>query len=117
MPKRLRPFLHHNPAIAGPVLRIFQRAIRTTLRHASPGAGPGAQIGAVSFLHRFGSSLNAHFHFHVCVIDGVFSEDPLGSVQFHEATHLTAPTGTSYSTPFATACSVTSTATVCSNVT
>ncbi len=27
---------------------------------------------------------------HVCVIDGVFSEDPLGSVQFHEATHLTA---------------------------
>ena len=36
-----------------------------------------------------GSSLNAHFHFHVCVIDGVFCEDPEGSVQFHEATHLT----------------------------
>ncbi|MCH7530511.1 MAG: transposase [Gemmatimonadetes bacterium] len=90
VPKRLRPFLHHNPAIAGAVLRIFLRAIRTTLRHASPGAGPGAQIGAISFLHRFGSSLNAHFHFHVCVIDGVFSEDPEGSVQFHEATHLTA---------------------------
>ncbi len=31
----------------------------------------------------------ASFHFHVCVIDGVFSEDPEGSVQFHEATHLT----------------------------
>ena len=90
VPKRLRPFLHHNPAIAGAVLRIFLRAIRTTLRHASPGAGPGAQIGAISVLHRFGSSLNAHFHFHVCVIDGVFSEDPEGSVQFHEATHLTA---------------------------
>ncbi len=28
--------------------------------------------------------------FHVRVIDGVFSEDPEGSVQFHEATHLTA---------------------------
>jgi len=90
VPKRLRPFLHHNPVIAGAVLRIFLRAIRTTLRDASPGAGPGAQIGAVSFLHRFGSSLNAHFHFHVCVIDGVFSEDPEGSVQFHESTHLTA---------------------------
>ncbi len=90
VPKRIRPFLHHNPAIAGAVLRIFLRALRTTLRQASPGAGPGAQIGAISFLHRFGSSLNAHFHFHVCVIDGVFGEDAEGSVQFHEATHLTA---------------------------
>ena len=48
VPKRLRPFLHHNPAIASAVLRIF------------------------------------------CVIDGVFSEDAEGSVQFHEATHLSA---------------------------
>ena len=56
----------------------------------APGAGPGAHIGAISFLHRFGAFLNAHFHFHVCVIDGVFSEDPEGSVQFHEATHLSA---------------------------
>jgi len=78
------------PAIAGAVLHIFVRAICTTLRQASPGAGPGAHIGAISFLHRFGSSLNAHFHFHVCVIDGVFSEDREGSVQFYEATHLTA---------------------------
>ena len=59
VPKRLRPFLHHNPRVAGAVLRIFLRAIRTTLRDASPGAGPDAQIGAISFLHRFGSSLNA----------------------------------------------------------
>ncbi|WP_413882000.1 transposase [Candidatus Aalborgicola defluviihabitans] len=29
-------------------------------------------IGAVAFIHRFGSSLNAHVHFHVCVVDGVF---------------------------------------------
>ena len=64
-------FLHHNPAIAGAVLHIFLRAIRTTLRQASPQAGPEAQIGAISFLHRFGAFLNAHFHFHVCVIDGV----------------------------------------------
>jgi hypothetical protein len=44
--------------------------------------GPGAasvdkatlQIGAVAFIHRFGSSLNGHVHFHVCVVDGVFEE-------------------------------------------
>ena len=28
VPKRIRPFLHHNPAIAGAVLHIFLRAIR-----------------------------------------------------------------------------------------
>jgi hypothetical protein len=39
------------------VLRILLRAIRATLRRASPGAGPDAQLGAVSFLHRFVSAL------------------------------------------------------------
>jgi hypothetical protein len=49
-----------------------------------------AQLGAVSFLHRFGSALNAHFHFHVVLLDGVFSEGADGSVTFHEAAHLSA---------------------------
>jgi hypothetical protein len=42
--------------------------------------GPGAaqvdkaalHVGAVAFIRRFGSSLNEHVHFHVCVVDGVF---------------------------------------------
>ena len=34
------------------------------------------RIGAVAFIHRFGSSLNEHVHFHVCVVDGVFEEVP-----------------------------------------
>jgi Transposase zinc-binding domain len=51
LPKRLRPFLHHDPDTAGAVLRIFLRAIRTTLRHVSPGAPADVQLGAVSFLH------------------------------------------------------------------
>ena len=55
LPKRLRPFLHHNPDIAGAVLRIFIRAVRTTLCRMSPGAPRDAQFGALSFLHRFGS--------------------------------------------------------------
>jgi hypothetical protein len=32
------------------------------------------QIGAVAFIHRFGSSLNEHVHFHVCAVDGVIVE-------------------------------------------
>lgn len=29
-------------------------------------------IGAIAFINRFGSSLDGHVHFHVCVVDGVF---------------------------------------------
>jgi hypothetical protein len=89
VPKRIRPFFHHDPALAGAVLRILLRAIRTALRHGSPGAGLDAQIGAVSFLHRFGAALNPHFHFHLVVLDGVFTEVN-GEVRFHEATHFSA---------------------------
>ena len=39
-------------------------------------------IGAVAFIHRFGSSLNAHVHFHVCVVDGVF-EEVAGNADVH----------------------------------
>lgn len=31
-------------------------------------------IGAVAFIHRFGSSLHGQVHFDVCVVDGVFAE-------------------------------------------
>ena len=93
LPKRLRPFLHHHPDVAGAVLRVFLGAVRTALRCSSPGAPPDAQIAAVSFPQRFGSSLNPHYHFHVLALDGVVSEDSAsGAVRFHEATAL-APDG------------------------
>ena len=38
LPKRLRTFLEGSPDIAGAVLRIFIRAVRTTLWRTSPGA-------------------------------------------------------------------------------
>jgi len=41
VPRRFRPFLRHNPDIAGAALRIFLRAIRTMLRQTSPGAPSG----------------------------------------------------------------------------
>jgi hypothetical protein len=37
---------------------------------------------------RFGSALNAHLHFHICVIDGVFSQGAAGELRFHPATVL-----------------------------
>ncbi len=91
VPKRLRPYLHSDPKIASGVLRVFLRAVRSTVHTTSPGAPASAgeiQTGAVSFLHRFGSSLNAHFHYHVVVLDGVFSESEEGGAEFHEASEL-----------------------------
>ena len=40
-------------------------------------------IGAVAFIHRFGSSLNEHVHFHVCAVDGVFEELARGNSAAH----------------------------------
>jgi hypothetical protein len=53
-------------------------------------------IGAAAFIHRFGSSLNGHVHFHVCVVDVVFEQvvgdadaqsSPSGAV-FHPASGI-----------------------------
>ena len=88
-PKRLRPYLHHDVRVAGAVLQIFLRAIRATLRRSSPAASSRAQLGAVSFFHRFGSSLNVHPHYHLVVLDGVFSKADDSEIAFHEAHGLT----------------------------
>ena len=98
LPKRLRPFLHGSPEVASAVLGIFIRALRATLRRASPTAPRGSEIAALSFPQRFGGSLNPHYHFHVLAVDGVFSQprsveacpetDGPAEVRFHEATRL-----------------------------
>jgi len=38
----------------------------------------------VTYVHRFGSGLNANLHFHCCSIDGVFSATEQG-LPFHPA--------------------------------
>ena len=71
-PKRLRYFLQRDRAIRSAALRMVLRVIEQALKNRSSGANPNARIGAVAFIHLFGSSLNEHTHFHICVIDGVF---------------------------------------------
>jgi hypothetical protein len=82
VPKRLRYFLQRD----GAVLNMVQRVIKQTLQTRSPGAASVGravlQIGAVALIHRFGSNLNEHVHFHVCVVDGAFVE-VAGDVIFH----------------------------------
>ena len=102
VPKRLRYFMQRDGAVLSMVLRILLRAIAQTLQSSSPGALSADKavlhIGAVAFIHRFGSSLNEHVHFHVCVVDGVFEEvagDVIADVQptppsviFHPASEI-----------------------------
>ena len=94
VPKRLRYFLPRDAALQGTVLRIFLSVVERCLREHSPGCPAAARIGAVAFIHRFGSSLNEHVHFHCCVIDGVFepavAPDDAPGVTFHAALELDA---------------------------
>ena len=78
VPKRLRYFMQRDGAALNMVLRIFLQVIAQSLQTHSPGAAnvdkAALHIGAIAFIHRFGSSLNGHVHFHVCVVDGVLEE-------------------------------------------
>jgi hypothetical protein len=102
VPKRLRYFLHDDAALQGVIVRILLRAVERCLREHSPGSSVAARLGAVVFIHRFGSSLNAHLHFHCCIIDGVFAParaaDGTAGVVFHAASGLDAAAVTTVQT-------------------
>lgn len=78
------------------MLRIFLDEVERCLCAHSAGCSDTARSGAVAFIHRFGSSLNEHVHFHCCVIDGVFEPaeatvaetDDSANVMFHAAAGL-----------------------------
>ena len=98
VPKRLRYFLSlRDGAALNTALRIFLRVIQNSLITRCLGAATvdtaAFRIGAVAFIHRFGSSLNTHVHFHVCFIDGVFevavdtaNEDPAAPLEVNLGT-------------------------------
>ncbi len=81
--KRLRYFIQRDSAALNTALRLFLRVIQHHLQAHCPGAvqaNPAAlHLGAVAFIHRFGSSLNTHVHLHVCVVDGLFEQGPIDS--------------------------------------
>ncbi len=83
MPKRVRWHLRKKPEVISGLLGVFLRAVETTVRQNSPDAPVGARFGAVAFVHRFGSYLNSHVHFHVLVTDGVFSAADDVTAVFH----------------------------------
>lgn len=90
LPKRLRYFLYHNPKITNKVLRIFLDKIRKQLvQHFKTDAENPIKIAGVIFIHRFGSSLNAHVHFHCVIIEGIFVKESDSQIPFHKLSTLT----------------------------
>ncbi|MES9906770.1 MAG: transposase [Sedimenticola sp.] len=73
--------------LAGRLLRIALRVIERTLREQCPDAPASARYGGVTYIHRFGSALNPHLHYHSCMIDGLFAQTEEG-LQFYEVTGL-----------------------------
>jgi hypothetical protein len=99
VPKRIRYYLPQGKGALNVALRIFLRLVQQSLQANCPCAATAnpaqLHLGAVAFIHRFGSSLNTHVHVHVCVVDGVFHALPdaksdtdsvnASSITFHPA--------------------------------
>ena len=98
VPKRLRGILADRPQAMTSLSRMFLEEIERLLCDAAGGRRDGGvagqahpRLGAVSFQHRFGSSLNQHVHLHACVTDGVFERaGEGGGVTFHAVRPLSA---------------------------
>lgn len=58
LPKRLRYFLHPEAERVNPVLRSFLQEVEKALLSCPSDAPDGARLGAVTFIHHFGSALN-----------------------------------------------------------
>jgi hypothetical protein len=96
VPKRLRCFLADRPGAVAALTRIFieeiERLLCTAAGSTRAGDRPSVarpRLGAVSFLHRFGSVLNHHVHLHACATDGVFMPTGDGPPAFLPARPIT----------------------------
>ncbi len=65
------------------VLGIVNRALSTHLIHKAGFTRTEAQTGAVTLIQRFGSALNLNIHFHMLLLDGVYSVDDYRKMRFH----------------------------------
>ena len=81
-PYPLRFLFASRPAIMGRVLGIVYRVIATHLVNKAQFTRKTARTGAVTLIQRFGSALNLNIHFHMLFLDGVYVDQPDGTVRF-----------------------------------
>ena len=90
VPFPLRFLFASQPAVMGKVLGIVYRAIATHLIRKAGYTKATARTGAVTLIQCFGGALNAHIHFHMLFLDGVYADNKHGTSRFWR---LKAPTG------------------------
>ena len=76
LPHPLRFLFAAKPLALSQVLGVVYRAISTFLiKMAGFAVASGAKAGAVTLIQRFGSALKLNIHFHMPVLDGMYSFD------------------------------------------
>jgi len=75
LPYLLRYRCAYDSRLTSAVLRVFLRALFAELRRLArrEWSIPRSHCGAVTFVQRFGSALNANLHFHTLVLDGAYA--------------------------------------------
>ncbi len=85
-PFQLRFLFAREPKIMGEVLSLVNRTLSTFLvKKAGLTRKSGAGTGSVTFIQRFGGSLNLNIHFHMMFPEGVYSFENARS-KFHLTT-------------------------------
>ena len=84
LPFTLRYRLAYDSRLVSEVLYIFVQVVFSSLRRrARKHAGiQKGQCGAVTFVRRFGGSLNLNIHLHSLVLDGVYYVDDKQQIRF-----------------------------------
>ncbi len=57
---------------------IVMREVQGATAGASTSTAAAGHSGGVLFVHRFGATLNAHVHLHLCMLDGVVAQGRQG---------------------------------------
>jgi len=83
LPYELRRLAAFKQDVLGAFVKIFIDAV--SARYRARAKLEGAEVGAITFVQRFGGSLNLNLHLHVAFLDGVFTRDEQRRVQFHPA--------------------------------
>jgi hypothetical protein len=84
VPHRFRYRIGYDHELCKRWLRVLGRELQTHYRNKS--GQPNGQIGTVTFIQRFNSSLSLSPHYHVIAMDGVFVDEAAhGGLRFIEA--------------------------------